>query len=443
MPDALSLISTHTPSPVKNTHPVNQSLLTHVLASDVKAVESVPAFRASIVDGYAVQCNTPSKMAPKGICSVAFTTHAEAGSGRSIQGDEVARITTGAPLPSNADAVVMVEDTRIASTKPSASGSSEEEATVEILTDAVKAGENVREVGSDVQAGATIMRAGEGISTIGGEFGLLASTGVREVEVWRKPVVGVLSTGDEIVPHDSAGELKPGEVRDTNRPTLLAAVRAQGYECVDLGIAKDKPGELESTLRSALKKVDVLITSGGVSMGELDLLKPTVERGLGGTIHFGRVAMKPGKPTTFATVDAAGLKDPASGERGVGAYDTKVVFSLPGNPASAVVTFMLFVLPSLNKMSGIEPRGLPRVMVRVESELKCDEKREEYQRVSVVMKMEGGKGELWATSTGGQRSSRIGSFKGANALVKLKPGGGIVKKGEWVEALLMSSIGGM
>jgi len=176
-------------------------------------------------------------------------------------------------------------------------------------------------------------------------------------------------------------------------------------------------------------------------MGELDLLKPTIERSMGGTIHFGRVSMKPGKPTTFATVPALNIKDPASGVRGTSSSDSeanKVVFSLPGNPASAVVTFFLFVLPALHRMSGVMPVGLPKLNVKLESTVRCDAAREEYHRVVVGVKQ--GQEGLWASSTGGQRSSRIGSFKGANALVKLPAGGGTLEKGSTVEALLMGQI---
>lgn len=182
----------------------------------------------------------------------------------------------------------------------------------------------------------------------------------------------------------------------------------------------------------------MLITSGGVSMGELDLLKPTIERQLGGTVHFGRVSMKPGKPTTFATVPAENIKDPKSGDRGTAASSDKVVFSLPGNPASAIVTFMLFVLPALHQMSGVTPAGLPRVQVRLESDVQCDKSREEYHRVILISKS--GQEGLWATSTGGQRSSRVGSFRSANALLRLEAGGDTKKKGELVEALVMGAI---
>lgn len=178
-----------------------------------------------------------------------------------------------------------------------------------------------------------------------------------------------------------------------------------------------------------MRKCDVIITSGGVSMGELDLLKPTIERSLGGAIHFGRVNMKPGKPTTFATVPV---------KNNSGDHVNKVIFSLPGNPASAVVCFHLFVLPSLHQQAGITPVGLPEPLVVLDEDIRMGKDRPEYHRAIVVSKNDG---LLHATSTGGQRSSRIGSFKSANALLCMPMGDGVLKKGEKVNALLMGQIG--
>ena len=187
-----------------------------------------------------------------------------------------------------------------------------------------------------------------------------------------------------------------------------------------------RPGSLEEHLRKALRNVDVIVTSGGVSMGELDLLKPTLERSLGGTIHFGRVNMKPGKPTTFATVPL---------KTNDGNPATKLVFSLPGNPASALVTSHLFVLPSLQYSSGKQgPHGLPRVKVQLEEDVRCDPKRPEYHRVSMTY---GPNGLLHATSTGGQRSSKVTSLKRANGLLCLPVKEWTAPRGEIVDALLM------
>lgn len=233
--DALDRIAANVPQPRRVRLPVDRSIVSHVLAADVQAAEDVPAFRASIVDGYAMMAS-PDASSTKGTFPVAFASHAQAGELPFLEAGQIARITTGAPLPPNATAVVMVEDTTLISM----ASDGVEEATVEVLTDALQAGENVREVGSDVGKGTVIMRKGEGISAVGGELGLLASVGVREVDVYARPVIGVLSTGDEIVPHDRDGTLKLGEVRDTNRPTLLTAVAGAGFEAVDLGIASDK-----------------------------------------------------------------------------------------------------------------------------------------------------------------------------------------------------------
>jgi gephyrin len=421
--DALDLIAEHTPIPQPVKTKVAPSIVGSVLAEDVIAKEAVPAFRASMVDGYAV---TSSQCGPsgRGVFPIASVSHASPGEVPPLKAGEIARITTGAPLPPGAVSVVMVEDTLL----NAMTEDGKEEKLVEILAQNVQAGQNFREVGSDIKAGSMILQKGEEISTIGGELGLLASVGRAEVLVYRRPVVGVLSTGDEIVEHDRPGDLCFGEVRDSNRPTVLAAVKSWGFEVIDLGVARDTSGALEEILRNALRKVDVVITTGGVSMGELDLLKPTIERSLGGTIHFGRVAMKPGKPTTFATVP---VKNNA-GER-----VSKVIFSLPGNPAAAIVTLHLLVLASLHKMSGISPAGLPKMMVTISHDIKPDSKRSEYHRAIVSV---GKDGLLYACSTGGQRSSRVGSLKSANALLCLPTRSDPLPKGAKVEALLMGRL---
>lgn len=457
--EALKVIAQETPEPAIVEVPVTTDLVGSVLAEDIYAGEAVPAYRASIVDGYAiiVTDNGGSGLRSKGIFPVASVSHAQAASmPPPLEPGNIARITTGAPLPPNANAVVMVEDTVLASATPDG----KEEATVEILTDDIKIGENVREPGSDVSKGSKILSKGDIISAIGGEIGLLASTGTRTVKIFKKPTVGVMSTGDELVPHDEPVSLHGGQIRDSNRPSLISCLRAWGFETVDLGIARDTPaGELENALRGALRgtlasqpAVDVIITTGGVSMGELDLLKPTIERTLGGTIHFGRVSMKPGKPTTFASVPyKPSSSSPTQQER-----KRRLIFSLPGNPASALVTLNLFVLPSLHKLMGLATRttspttnsavgsglGLPLITATLTHTIPLDPKRTEYHRAIVSASRRDGR--LYATSTGtagvGQRSSRVGSLAKANALLVLYPGQGVVKEGQTVEALLMGSL---
>ncbi|KAI3335223.1 molybdenum cofactor synthesis domain-containing protein [Ustulina deusta] len=422
--DALQKIQEHTPAAEITISKVDTSLTGRVLAENVSARENVPGFRASIVDGYAVVVPKNGKL--DGVFPVVSISHAAPGESevKGLKEGEIARITTGAPLPPGATSVIMVEDTVLRTM----TDDGKEEKEVQITVDGVREGENIREIGSDIKAEDVVLREGELISAVGGEIGLMAAVGVAEVKTYRKPVVGVLSTGDEIVHHDRPGDLRLGEVRDTNRITLMCAAREQGFEVVDLGIAADTPGTLEQTLRDAMRRVDLVITSGGVSMGELDLLKPTIERSLGGTIHFGRVAMKPGKPTTFATIPV---------KNNVGERISKVIFSLPGNPASALVTFHLFVLPSLHQMSGISPAGLTKVPVFLAHDFPLDKSRPEYHRAVVVADSSG---RLVATSTGGQRSSKVGSLRGANSLLCLPSGNEPLKKGTKVDALLMGPV---
>lgn len=421
---ALTVIAEYTPGPQVVEQSVDERIIGSVLAETVKAKENVPGFRASIVDGYAVVAPKDGNM--KGVFPVVAVSHAAPGEVKALKEGQVARITTGAPLPPGATSVIMVEDTVL----KAMTEDGKEEKEIELQATGIKDGENVREVGSDIEQGSVILQQGEQISGVGGEVGLLAAVGVSKVKIYRRPVIGILSTGDEIVEHARAGPLRLGEVRDTNRITLMSAARERGFEVVDLGIASDKTGTLEETLRGGLRRADVLITTGGVSMGELDLLKPTIERHLGGTIHFGRVAMKPGKPTTFATVP---VKDDA------GHRLEKVIFSLPGNPASALVTFHLFVLPSLHRHCAITPAGLPRVSAVLAHDFAMDA-RPEYHRGVVSV---GRDGLLTASSTGGQRSSRVGSLRSANALVCLPAGNVTKKKGDKVDVLLMSAIRGL
>lgn len=233
--EALHIVLEKSPPPMIIAADVGVNLIGSVLAKDVRAEEAVPAYRASIVDGYAL-CVPDNGPSPMGILHVASISHASPGNVPALPAGKIVRITTGAPLPPGATSVVMVEDTVL----KSMTEDGREEKEVEILTNEIKVGENVREVGSDIPNGEIILREGEKITALGGELGLLASVGRKEVLVYRKPTVGVLSTGDEIVDHNRAGPLLMGEVRDCNRPSLMAAVRGWGYEVVDLGITKDK-----------------------------------------------------------------------------------------------------------------------------------------------------------------------------------------------------------
>uniref|UniRef100_A0A674A4G5 Gephyrin n=1 Tax=Salmo trutta TaxID=8032 RepID=A0A674A4G5_SALTR len=308
---------------------------------------------------------------------------------------QVMRVTTGAPIPCGADAVVQVEDTELL--RESDDGT--EELEVRILVQA-RPGQDIRPIGHDIKRGECVLSKGTHMGP--SEIGLLATVGVTEVEVQKFPVVAVMSTGNELLnPED---DLHPGKIRDSNRSTLLATIQEHGYPTINLGIVGDNPDDLLNALNEGISRADVIITSGGVSMGEKDYLKQVLDIDLHAQIHFGRVFMKPGLPTTFATVDIDGAR--------------KLIFALPGNPVSAVVTCNLFVIPALRKMQGIlDPR--PTI---IKARLSCDVKldpRPEYHRCILTWHHQ--EPLPWAQSTGNQMSSRLMSMRSANGLLMLPP----------------------
>lgn len=336
----------------------------------------------------------------------------------SLTPGKIARVTTGGIVPEGANAVIMVEDTKLIES----SEDGKEELKVEILVSA-KENENIRSIGSDCPVGEIVGRKGQ---RVGAELGTLASVGVRHVKVYRKPRVGVLSSGNEVLDHIHTDSLKPGQIRDTNRITLLAAVNASGFEAVDLGIVDDNVDEIVEQLEEAIAKCDVLITTGGVSMGEADFMKPVLEQKLGATIHFGRVLMKPGKPTTFATIPQ-------------GKRPSKLIFALPGNPVSATVAFHLFVLPALRRMAGWEHAENQSIPVKIVDDIALDG-RPEFHRVHVKFDDKNG---LIAESTGNQMSSRMLSMVEANGLLQLPmrtPELPLLKKGTSVSCIMIGNL---
>ncbi|KAJ3013910.1 hypothetical protein HKX48_005446 [Thoreauomyces humboldtii] len=374
----------------------------YILGADIRANDDVPAFRASIVDGYAV-IHTDGP----GTYPVAATSTAGSGARQPLGTGNIARITTGAPLPPGATAVVMVEDTTLVAACPDGI----EEAFVAINA-SIRPGENIREPASDVRAGTIILTRGSMITAA--EIGLLASVGVHNVSVYAKPAVAVLASGNELC-DVGVQPLPYGSVRDSNTPMLTAALTEAGFAPALCVASIDGAEELATAIRTALTSADVLISTGGVSMGELDLLKPVLEKQLGATIHFGRVMLKPGKPTTFATLLHQGRR--------------KLLFALPGNPASVAVTFSLFVLPALRAMAGHAAPRLPTLTVELADSVHPDPSRPEFHRahVSIVptvkdLPAEGSGTRLLAFSTGSQRSSRLLSMRGANVILAIEPG---------------------
>ncbi|XP_014066755.1 gephyrin a isoform X4 [Salmo salar] len=378
-------------TPVLGTEIINyRDGMGRVLAQDVYAKDNLPPFPASVKDGYAVR-------AADGPGDRFIIGESQAGQQptHTVMPGQVMRVTTGAPIPCGADAVVQVEDTELL--RESDDGT--EELEVRILVQA-RPGQDIRPIGHDIKRGECVLSKGTHMGP--SEIGLLATVGVTEVEVQKFPVVAVMSTGNELLnPED---DLHPGKIRDSNRSTLLATIQEHGYPTINLGIVGDNPDDLLNALNEGISRADVIITSGGVSMGEKDYLKQVLDIDLHAQIHFGRVFMKPGLPTTFATVDIDGAR--------------KLIFALPGNPVSAVVTCNLFVIPALRKMQGIlDPR--PTI---IKARLSCDVKldpRPEYHRCILTWHHQ--EPLPWAQSTGNQMSSRLMSMRSANGLLMLPP----------------------
>ena len=364
-----------------------------VLAEDLVAESPLPAFPASAVDGYAVRAADAGKT---------LRIVGESAAGRPFDGTlpagAAARILTGGVVPDGADCVVMVEDVQVSGDTVTVPAS-------------LRAGSNFHRIGDDLREGDRILSAGTQLGAP--ELGIAAATGRAELPVRRRPRVALMSTGDELV--EVGRTPGRGQIPDSNRWALLAALREAGADVDVLGIAPDEAEPLRRLVVDALKEADALVTSGGVSVGTHDLVKPLLESL--GTVHVGRVKLKPGKPFTFATL-----------------ADHRVAFGLPGFPVSSLVTFEVFVRPALRKMQGFAQLHRPTLAVRLAYDAKPTADRTEYQRVT--LRREGR--ELVAETTGSQSSSRLMSLAGANALVRIPAGDQGFKAGTVVEALILS-----
>ena len=366
-----------------------------VLAGDLMATEDQPPFPAATMDGYAVVADDPSPWREiVGRQSAGYIADLEVAIGTA------AWITTGAPVPPGATAVVPVEATELADDH------------VIVHQERVAPGENIRPFGVDLAKGSAVLRRGSLLGAA--EMGLLAGLGVDPVEVVRRPRVSVLSTGNELVePDERPG---PGQIRDANRFSLIAALQEAGADVIWAGRGPDDAAALRSSLIDRIAASDVVITSGGVSMGDLDLVKPLLSELA--QVHFRRVFMKPGKPFNFAT----------SGDT--------LIFSLPGNPVSALVGFEVFIRPALRNMLGATEIDRPRTRVRLDHGVRPSD-RIEFQRGIVRVDSEG---HLNASTTGPQASSRLASLVGANALIVVPPGAHPLPAGSRVEAILVGPL---
>jgi len=297
---------------------------------------------------------------------------------------EALRIMTGAPFPAGADAVAIVETT-------STDGG-------DVLVRApASAGVHVRPAGEDIEVGQEVFAAGEVLGP--GHIGVLCSIGSEKVTVVPAPVVGVLSTGDELV--EGATALLPGQIRDSNRYTLMSLLRRDGFPVVDLGIARDDEADIERAVMEGVARCDAVLTSGGVSMGDFDYVKAVLDRI--GRMHWMQVAIRPAKPFAFGVVG------------------TTPVFGLPGNPVSSMVSYEVLARPGLRRMAGYREDDLVRAAVQAVADSKLGAGRDGRTTFVRVRSIFGPDGRVHVSSTGGQGSHQLHAMALADALAVLPP----------------------
>ena len=363
-----------------------------VLAADVVAAELVPPFANTAMDGFAVQAadtlGAPVTLQVIGTIAAGSMLDGEVGPG------QAARIMTGAPMPAGADAVVMVERNSL----DEAAGTVEVHITVDV-------GNHVRSAGEDVRPGDLLFPAGTRLTA--GHLGVLASVGVHAVSVVRRPRIGVISTGDELV--DDGRPLLPGEIRDSNRRTLLTLVAEAGWDAVDLGIAVDEPDAIRTAFPAGTASCDAILSSGGVSMGAFDYVKVVLDEI--GDMRWMQIAIKPAKPFAFGLVG------------------TTPVFGLPGNPVSSMVSYELFARPGIRKMAGHVELHRPRLTGGAGPDWRRGPDGKTHFARS---RIERSGGTYAITSAGGQGSHQLTAMAGADALAVLPDGDG-VGEGERLE----------
>lgn len=363
-----------------------------IVAEDVTSPLNVPAYINSAMDGYAVKGSDLPDAGERQL-EVIGTAYAGIPYEGKLQSGQAVRIMTGAVVPEGTDTVIMQEQ-------------AERDGDTLTIRSGHQTGENVRHIGEDIAKGGVVLAPGKKIR--GAELGLLASLGIAEVSVRRRLRVVTFSTGDELC---SIGETpKAGQIYDSNRYSLYGMLRALNVEHIDMGVIRDDPDAISNAFSTAAGIADVLITSGGVSVGDADYVKQTLDKL--GKVNFWKIKMKPGKPLAF------------------GQLNNTVFFGLPGNPVSVMATFYQIVQPSLRYLMGQDTTMPIRLQVRTAERLKMRPGRQDFQRGILGRNSEG---ELVVRSTGNQGSHILSSMSQANCFIVLPAESGPVEAGELVE----------
>ena len=371
-----------------------------IAAQAVEAPVDLPPFDCSAMDGYAVDATDLDHDREKRFDIVDESRAGRPATQTLAVPHKAVRVFTGAVMPAGANAVVLQEDAvRRGSTFTT---------TLPVHRD-----QHVRHQGHDVRRGAELCRPGTRISHF--HLAWFAACGIEEVTVSRRIRVGVFSTGDELV--ERGVPLKPGQIYDSNRFAILSLLREKAAETVDLGCLPDDPRIIANALRKASQRVDLLVTSGGVSVGDADFVKEAVERI--GSIEFWKIALKPGKPLAIGTVGES------------------LFFGLPGNPVSTIVTYLLFVAPAIDRLGGGHPTAPLTVAATLRGGVKHTAGRREYLRGT----LRSTDGRLVVAPTGDQGSNRLATFADANCLIVVNESRQNLADGELVEVVLLPDEG--
>ncbi|MCP5425736.1 MAG: molybdopterin molybdotransferase MoeA [Gammaproteobacteria bacterium] len=369
-----------------------RSALGRILAQAVVSPMAVPAHTNAAVDGYAVRVADAPLTGTVELRVIGTAWAGSSFSGR-VEAGEAVRIMTGAVVPPGADSIVMQEH-------------AERDGDWVRIGPGPKSRQNIRLAGEDLAAGMAVLEEGRRLSPA--DLGLLASLGITELRVRRRLRVAFFSTGDEL---RSLGEiLAEGEIYDSNRYTLYGMLQQLGVELLDMGVVRDRREDLAMAIEEAARHADVIITSGGVSVGEADFIKEILAEL--GQVNFWKIAMKPGRPLAFGRIGKS------------------LFFGLPGNPVSVMVTYYEFVQPALRRMMGEAVIDSPRFKVPCATRLRKKPGRTEFQRGILETQADG---SLMVRGTGDQGSGILRTMSRANCLIVLPHDGGTIEPGTWVD----------
>ncbi|HDZ9284872.1 TPA: bifunctional molybdopterin-guanine dinucleotide biosynthesis adaptor protein MobB/molybdopterin molybdotransferase MoeA [Vibrio cholerae] len=366
-----------------------QECYQRVLAREVSSPINVPAYRNSAMDGYALRSDDLERDSYRVVAEVLAGSHYP----KTVELGEAVKIMTGAPMPLGADTVVMREQAMQNGELVSFAGVK------------IKAGQNVRQAGEDLAQGQAVFHSGQRL--LSPEMGMLASLGFAHADVFRSLKVAIFSTGDEV--QAPGGDIEPNSIFDSNRFTLTGLLKQLGCQVIDLGIIEDDEAKMMQVLEQAAKQADVVITSGGVSVGDADFIKSALEKL--GHIDFWRINMRPGRPLAF------------------GQIAEKPFFGLPGNPVAVMVSFINFVEPALRKMQGEQGWQPLKVNAIALQDLRSRQGRTEFSRGVYAFNAQG---QLTVRTTGKQGSGILRSMSEANCLIEIAPAIDTVKVGESV-----------